>query len=69
MVVVCAEPIIADDSFDLPSQPVKPFWMLEYVSKSNKRKDYKDNLVHYEQALKVPYYGPSQKFCYTCQLE
>ena len=33
-----------------------PFWMLEYVSKHNKRKDYEDNMQKYEHKLKVPYY-------------
>ena len=37
-------------------QPVKPLWVLEYVSPSNKRKDYKDSFHKYEKELKVPYY-------------
>ncbi len=56
MVVVCDEPIEANGSYDLPLQPVGPFWMLEYVSKHNKRKDYEDNMEKYERELKVPYY-------------
>jgi Uma2 family endonuclease len=56
MVVIHDEPIKAEGSFDIPLQPVKPFWMLEYVSKRSKRKDYDDNLQHYEHDLKVPYY-------------
>ncbi|MCE9531243.1 MAG: Uma2 family endonuclease [Planctomycetes bacterium] len=56
MVVVWAEPIKADGSCDTPLQPVGPFWVLEYVSKYNKRKDYEDNHKHYETALKVPYF-------------
>ena len=56
MVVVHPEPIKARGSFYLPLQPVGPFWMLEYVSKSNKRKDYDDNMQKYERDLKVPYY-------------
>src|SRR5437879_11053409 len=32
MVVIHSEPIKADGSYDLPLQPVRPFWMLEYVS-------------------------------------
>jgi Uma2 family endonuclease len=55
-VVVWKEPIKAEGSYDLPLQPVGPFWMLEYVSKSNKRKDYDDNMEKYEKELKVPYY-------------
>jgi Uma2 family endonuclease len=56
MIVVCDEPIQANGSYDLPLQPVGPFWMLEYVSKRNKRKDYEDNFQKYERELKVPYY-------------
>jgi Uma2 family endonuclease len=56
MVVIWHEPIKASGSYDLPLQPVGPFWMLEYVSKYNKRKDYEDNMQKYERELKVPYY-------------
>lgn len=56
MVVIHHEPIKAEGSFDLPLQPVRPFWMLEYVSRFSKRKDYDDNLERYERDLKVPYY-------------
>jgi Uma2 family endonuclease len=56
MVVVWSEPIRVSGSFDLPFQPVGPMWMLEYVSKYNKRKDYEDNMQKYERDLKVPYY-------------
>ncbi len=56
MVVICPEPIKARGSFNLPLQPVGPFWVLEYVSKSNKRKDYDENMQKYERDLKVPYY-------------
>ncbi len=56
MVVVWPEPIQANGSYDVPFQPVGPFWMLEYVSKYNKRKDYEDNMQKYERELKVPYY-------------
>ena len=34
----------------------KPFLMIEYVSESNKRKDYIDNMQRYERDLNVPYY-------------
>jgi hypothetical protein len=37
-------------------EPVGPFWVLEYVSKHSKRKDYEDNFDKYERDLKVPYY-------------
>ncbi|MHB1424354.1 MAG: Uma2 family endonuclease [Gemmataceae bacterium] len=56
MVVIWPEPIQANGSYDLPLQPVGPFWVLEYVSKHNKRKDYEDNMPKYERDLKVPYY-------------
>lgn len=56
MVVIHPTPIVADGSFNTPLQPVGPFLVLEYVSKSNSRKDYEANMVRYEQHLKVPYY-------------
>lgn len=56
MVVVHDEPIQAEGSYDLEWESVRPLWMLEYVSKSNKRKDYKDNFRKYERELKTPYY-------------
>jgi Uma2 family endonuclease len=56
MVVIHPEPIRAEGSFDLPLQPAQPFWMLEYVSRSSKRKDYDDNMQRYEHELRVPYY-------------
>jgi hypothetical protein len=56
MVVLCDGPIKAEGSYDVPLQPKGPFWMLEYVSNSNKRKDYEDNMIKYERELKVPYY-------------
>jgi hypothetical protein len=56
MLVRSEEPIKASGSFDLPLQPVGPFWVMEYVSKNTKRKDYDDNFEKYERALKVPYF-------------
>jgi Uma2 family endonuclease len=56
MVIHDEEPVELDDSFNLPLQKARPFWVLEYVSKSNKRKDYEDNFLRYERELKVPYY-------------
>ncbi len=56
MVVIHSTPIKAEGSFDVPLQPVRPFWVLEYVSKSNRRKDYDDNMRKYEHELKVLYY-------------
>lgn len=57
MVVLHAEPVQAEGSFIVPLQePIKPFWMLEYVSRSSQRKDYQDSFQKYERDLKVPYY-------------
>ena len=55
MVVVHTEPIRASGSYDVPFQPDRPFWVLEYVSKHNKRKDYEESFQKYERELKVPY--------------
>src|SRR5581483_4887371 len=56
MVVLHPEPIVAEGSYDVPFQPAGPFWVMEYVSNSNKRKDYEQSFVKYERELKVPYY-------------
>lgn len=56
MVVLSKKPITASSSYNLPLDPAKPFWTLEYVSKNNRRKDYEDNFDKYEKELKVPYY-------------
>jgi len=56
MVVVHDQPIHAEGSYDLPLQPVAPFWVLEYVSKHSERKDYEESFRKYERELKVPYY-------------
>lgn len=57
MVVIHAEAIQAEGSFDVPLQhPIKLFWVLEYVSRSNRRKDYEGSFKKYERDLKVPYY-------------
>lgn len=56
MVVICDEPIEAETSYNLPLAPAGPFWMLEYVSKSSRRKDYEENFDKYERDLSVPYY-------------
>jgi Uma2 family endonuclease len=55
MVLVHDEPIDAEGSYNVPFQPVRPFWVLEYVSKHTKRKDYQDNFHKYEKELKVPF--------------
>ncbi len=56
MVIIHPEPIKAVGSYDLPFQPVRPFWMLEYVSKHSKRKDYDESFHKYERELRIPYY-------------
>jgi Uma2 family endonuclease len=56
MVIVTDQPIHAKTSFNYPLETARPFWMLEYVSNSNKRKDYFDNFDKYEKELKVPYF-------------
>src|SRR5207253_952658 len=56
MVVLHDGPVEAESSYDLSTQPVGPFLVLEYVSRSSKRKDYEENREHYERRLKVPYY-------------
>lgn len=56
MVVVYNGTLHAQGSYNTPVQPALPFWVLEYVSKETKRKDYDDNMRKYERELKVPYY-------------
>jgi hypothetical protein len=56
MVVLSKKPIQAETSYNLPLEPARPFWVLEYVSKNSRRKDYDDNFDKYEHELKVPYY-------------
>src|SRR5262245_39353307 len=56
MIVVHPEPLDVEGSYDVPIVGVQPFCMLEYVSKSTKRKDSEDNYAKYEKELKVPYY-------------
>jgi len=56
MIVISPERIEAEGSYDIPLQPVRPYLILEYVSKSSKRKDYQENHRKYEHELKVPYY-------------
>jgi Uma2 family endonuclease len=56
MVVLTTERIRARTSYNVPLEPARPFWVMEYVSKSNKRKDYGASFRKYERDLKVPYY-------------
>src|SRR5438067_303277 len=48
MVVVTPEKIGTVGSYNTPLEPALPFWVLEYVSKSNARKDYEDSSHQYE---------------------
>lgn len=56
MVVVHPQPIVVDTNFATLLQPVGPFLVMEYVSKSSVRKDYEVSYAKYEKELKVPYY-------------
>lgn len=55
MVVLHPEPLQVDLSYDVPLQPARPFWVMEWVSQRSKGKDYKDSFRKYERELKVPY--------------
>jgi Uma2 family endonuclease len=56
MIVVYDGPIRAEGSYDVELQPAAPLLVLEYVSKSSRRKDYEESFRKYERELKVPYY-------------
>lgn len=56
MVVVHDGPLEVEGSYDLPVQPTRPLLVMEYVSRSSKRKDYEENAARYEQDLQIPYY-------------
>jgi Uma2 family endonuclease len=56
MVVLSEKPLRAVTSFNLPVQPVWPFWVLDYVSRSGRHQDYEDRYHKYEKELKVPYF-------------
>ena len=57
MVIIYEGEIDATGSYNIHNdEKSKPFLMIEYVSESNKRKDYVDNMVRYERDLHVPYY-------------
>lgn len=55
MVIVHPEPLGELLSFNWPAQAARPFWVFEYVSKGNRRKDYEESFDVY-QALHIPYY-------------
>lgn len=54
-IVLHHEPLGRLTSFPIPTQPARPFFVLDYVSKFNPWIDYEDNFVRYEQALQAPY--------------
>ncbi len=56
MVLIHDGEIEAHGSYDISLQAAHPFFVLEYVSPSNARKDYIDNMHRYERDLRVPYY-------------
>ena len=56
MVVIWPEPLSGLKAFHTPLQPVLPTMVMEYVSASNRRKDYDDNFRRYRDDLHVPYY-------------
>jgi hypothetical protein len=56
MVIRSKKKLKTGSSFNVAFEGILPFWVLEYLSPSNKRKEYEDNFVKYERELKVPYY-------------
>ena len=56
MVIIHHDAVGAIESYDLPFHPARPFWVIDYVSRLNHRKDYDDNSRRYEKDLKVPFY-------------
>ncbi len=56
MVIVWPTPLAPLKAFHIPNQKARPTLVMEYVSQSNRRKDYEDNYKKYERDLKVPYY-------------
>src|SRR5687767_11356326 len=55
MVCVSPQPVSTKRSYNLELEPVGPLWVLEWVSHSNKGKDYGEAFKKYERDLKVPY--------------
>ena len=56
MVVIAQRKPQVSTNFAIPIQPAGPFVVMEYVSKSNSRKDYQESYDKYRVELKVPYY-------------
>ncbi|MBY0527323.1 MAG: Uma2 family endonuclease [Gemmataceae bacterium] len=55
MVRLCDQPPKTPGSFNVELEPVQPLLVLEYVSVSSIRKDYKESFAKYERELRVPY--------------
>lgn len=55
MAILSDEPERPRTSYATELERAAPFWVLEYVSASSKRKDYDDSFHKYEQQLRVPY--------------
>jgi hypothetical protein len=55
MIVLSADPIRANLSFDLPLEPAGPFCVFDYPEEGNTRKDYDASFRVYERELKVPW--------------
>lgn len=56
MIVVHPQPLRVPGHYSLALQPARPYWVMEYVSNSSKRKDYGASMKKYEADLKVPFY-------------
>lgn len=56
MTIVSNEPINVDGSFIIPLQKVRPILVMEYISKSNRRKDTETNRTKFEVFVKALYY-------------
>ena len=56
MVIVWPTPLAPLKAFHTPLHKARPTLVMEYVSQSNRRKDYEENYKKYERDLKVPYY-------------
>jgi Uma2 family endonuclease len=55
LLVFSKEKLEVENHFGIQLNKVRPFWALEYASKSNERKDYERNIDVYER-LQIPYY-------------
>ena len=56
MVVIADRKPQVSTNFAIPIQRSRPFLVMEYVSKSNSRKDYQESFDKYQAELKVPFY-------------